>query len=430
MYTPARFIAIDNEKSHLDAIVASLQSLGVACLGIHYDGSALEKKFFGGVRVLLLDLHLLSGAKASDDKAHFGAIAALLEEYIDEDGGPFIVVLWTQHPQQAPELIAFLEERLEVAHARPLTVIPLDKTPYLKLESGEVSDPKKLREALTEQILRNPQINAVLSWETEVHRAAANTLASLIRLVPQDQRTAAAFPGALDTVLSRLAVASVGQNHVATDIRGAINGVLAPVLSDRLHAISGDETAELWKAAVTRHAEQLPELSHAAAGDLNRMLHMESFGVRPDAWGAVLDYPTGWVASARTEELFGTAYNDILRSEFKIKDDEIAACVPVLVRIGAVCDYAQKRAGPIPYAFGIERPVGKLSGLPGSVWVSPRLSSGKDPFLLLASARYVITFPSAAVEALVPRYRIREQLLMELIAKVSAYVARPGIISV
>ena len=58
-----------------------------------------------------------------------------------------------------------------------------------------------LQTAVTKAVSANPQLAALLGWEVDVLAAAAETLASLVGLVPVEQRTSADFSGALDAVL-------------------------------------------------------------------------------------------------------------------------------------------------------------------------------------------------------------------------------------
>lgn len=429
MLGSAKFIAIDNEQSHLAAITGGLQLIGIPCLGIRYDGNALNPEHFAGVRVLLLDLHLISGAAATTEAAHFALIAALLEDNIGAQGGPFIIVLWTQHPQRAADLIAYLEANIQLPHARPLAVIPMDKTQYIQLATGTVDNPANLTTALTEHLVHNPQIKAILTWEAEVNVAAANTLSSIMRLIPPDKISANDISQALDDILSTLAEASAGKHRANSDLRGAINGVLAPILSDRLHAMTGDN--EVWTQAITKVGQKQQSLSNENAGSINTMLHVEVAACPPDTWGAVVRYPDGWARTVKTRNLFGLSYREILSQEFKIAEADMGDCVPVLIRVGAACDYAQNKPGPIPFLFGIERSVPlKKTQFPQSVWVSPRFRIDDRIFEVLTSGRFLVALAKNAVTDLEVRYRFREQILMEIIGKVSTYISRPGKISV
>ncbi len=108
------------------------------------------------------------------------------------------------------------------------------------------------------------------------------------------------------------------------------------------------------------------------------------------------------------------------------------------MRVGAACDHAQNRRGPLNYLFGLEIPAGGqrqpdptgIVRLPASEWTSPRflLAQHAGPFVLAVNSRYPVIVPRSACEAWQPLYRLREQLLTSLIAHAGAYATRPGIV--
>jgi hypothetical protein len=195
-----------------------------------------------------------------------------------------------------------------------------------------------LQTAVTKAVSANPQLAALLGWEVDVLAAAAETLASLVGLVPVEQRTSADFSGALDAVLSRLARESVGLPNVDADHRAAITGALAPILVDRImNRDVPQATKDLWKIAVTRHGDpQLGDASAKEAGQVNRMLHLAlpAFEtVRATDWGAVVAWPLPW----SDEELagrMGLTIGQMLGGQFLVEKNDRGRCRARLVRIG------------------------------------------------------------------------------------------------
>ena len=134
----------------------------------------------------------------------------------------------------------------------------------------------------------------------------------------------------------------------------------------------------------------------------------------------------------------GVTQAQLLGNEFKIGTNDRARCRPRFVRIGAACDYAQNRPGPVPYLFGLEIPcdlhrnpdhTGAVR-LPASEWSSPTLLLDADagPFVLAVNTRYSMSVSPAMTEGWQPVSRLREQLLMHLISHANGYMARPGIV--
>ncbi|MCK7579174.1 MAG: hypothetical protein MZV65_27895 [Chromatiales bacterium] len=314
-------------------------------------------------------------------------------------------------------------------------IITRDAT--INLDDGTVAKPDELRSAVFNAVIENPQIAALLGWESDVLTAAGDTLAELLKLVPAAERVSKSYPSALDTILSRLAREAVGRPNVGINHRIAITTALAPILADRvINQEVAPETAELWKRAVTRYNDNtLQDASREEAGCINRMLHVAIPGsetILPTDWGAVVDVEEViWNSDDQLRQLFDGSRSELLEEEFKIKAADREKCCPCLVRVGAACDYAQKRRGPLTYLFGLEIPADlKRNSPPKAEWISPvmLLNGEGNPFRLHVNARFSLARPASGCEGWTVRYRLREQLLMLLLSHSNGYTARPGIV--
>ena len=445
MFTPPRFVVVDDRPDHLTAILDVFQEIGTPCLGIAYDPEQeFDKQNFEGVRALFLDLHLTDLAVTTDKRRHFAIIAGLLEDNISPAGGPFILVVWTEHEDEVEELRAYLDDAdaidSEKLHARPLAIVGLAKGRFINVNTGEplAGRTDALRTEVEAAVSEKPQLAALLSWEADVQAAAGATLAALVELVPGEKRNGASFAQGLDEILSRLAREAVGQPHVATDPQAAVTSALVPILADRIaHQQASEAALDAWRKALTWGGGG--NLDPAASGKVNRMLHVAvrpSETIHPTDWGAVVEFPDAWWGDDELPKRFGVAPNQFLGDEYKIKPEDRKRCRPRLIRIGAACDYAQNRAGPLTYLFGLEIPMEVERGRkkrkkpPASEWSSPTLVVKLDdgPFILAVNARYPLNVAPADAEAWQPVYRLREQLLMHLISHAGSYLARPGIV--
>jgi hypothetical protein len=196
IFSAPRFVVVDDKEQHLLAIMQAFQRLGSPCMGIHYNPEEeLDSAHFRGVRCLFLDLHLVDGQAGTDNRRHYGLIATILEDNINQSGGPFILVVWTEHKHLRSELRDYLDDNIDPAkpHARPLAVLSLAKEKFINTGDGVVNEPEELRKAVREAIFSNSQLAALLGWETDVLAAAGDTLASLLNLVPQIREQVRSF---------------------------------------------------------------------------------------------------------------------------------------------------------------------------------------------------------------------------------------------
>ena len=445
MFLPPRFVVIDDNREHLKAIQDVFQTLGTSCLGVVFDPErGLEDQRFDGVRGLFLDLHLIDSTVTTDETRHFATIAGILEASIGAASGPFVLVVWTEHVEHVQGLKKYLDESLDgdaLPHARPIAVMGLRKDQFINIATGQTLEHRAeaLRHAVEDTLNEKPQLAALLAWEAAAVAAAGATLSTVIELVPENQRRSTTFASGLDQVLSWLASAAVGQPHVEVDRRAAIATALAPILADRIinQAVS-DADKEIWERAVTGNDKDALDLE--TAGMVNRMLHVAvpaSETIRPTDWGAVVEFPTE-IDDNTIQSLYGVTRGQLFGEEFKISRKDRSRCRPRLVRVGAACDHAQERLGPLVYLFGleiecdIERKSDNIGRLrpPASEWLSPDLllEPNAAPFSLAVNARYSVSVPRTKAEKWQPVYRLREQLIMHLNSHTGSYLTRPGIV--
>ena len=440
MFTLPRFVVLDDNPDHLTAIVHAFQTLGAPCLGVVYDpGGELESGHFRGVRALFMDLHLIESAATTDEVRHYATIVSILEEHISPTGGPFILVVWTEYDHLVGDLKNYLDDSLdrEKPYARPLAIVGLPKRQFVDLDTGQPVDERRangLREAIERTLRGQPQLAALLAWEADVQAAAGATISALVDLVPDHARNSTSFAAGLDEILSRLAREAVGRDHVAGDPRAAITAALAPILADRIVNQEVAEAAvEAWEQAVTWDGAE--RLDPTRAGRVNRMLHVavpSGETIRPTDWGAVVEFPAVWWEDDQFLQRFGVKRRQLLGGEYRIERDDRDRCRPRLIRIGAACDYAQDRPGPLPYLCGLEVPcdVQRRPRPPASEWSSPTLllGPGSGAFILAVNTRYWMSVAPGEAADWRPAYRLREQLLMHLISHASGHMARPGIV--
>ena len=444
MFLPARFVVVDDNPKHLNAIEDVFRKLGTPCLGVVFDPEqGLEDRRFEGVRGLFLDLHLVDSTVTTDEARHFTTIAGILETCISPIGGPFVLVVWTEHEQHVQGLRAYLDESLDRTkpHARPIAIAALSKGRFIDTDSGRTleHEANALRDAVEAALSEKPQLAALVAWEADVVAAAGATVSAVMELVPEAQRRSATFPSGVDEVLSRLAGAAVGQAHVEADPRAAITAALAPILSDTIvNREVPPADMKVWNEAVTWKGRD--PLDPARAGTVNRMLHVAvpmPETIRPTDWGAVVEFPGGLDNNA-LKGLFGVTSGELLGQEFKIGRKDRERCRPRLVRVGAACDHAQNRPGPLLYLFGlefahdIERKTDDTGHvrLPASEWLSPvlLLEPNGEPFFLAVNSRFSVSVPKAEAGKWRSAYRLREQLIMHLISHAGGYLTRPGIV--
>ena len=89
----------------------------------------------------------------------------------------------------------------------------------------------------------------------------------------------------------------------------------------------------------------------------------------------------------------------------------------VLVQSQAACDYAQMRQGPLPFHLGLclTASNARSSGHPAALWTSPCFEFDSDARFLHVNASFQVSLSPTVKVVEKPLFRLREQLLNELI---------------
>ncbi len=433
VFTQGRYVVIDDDEKELRQLVDALHDIGVPCVALRYDDAeGVKHEHLGSVRLLFLDLHLTPGSQPGNIAQPAAVIVGMLEEGIKVAGGPYVIILWTKHEEEKGAFEDYLMARLDPAK-RPLAVLALDKNKYMAPNSGA-----RLSADVAEIVATDPRLKALLHWEKEVLRAASATLSEIGAMVADDDRKPGRFSDRLDEVLSLLAGEAIGRQHAAFDPAGAMNAALMPILADRIvNQQSLPESTQIWNAAATR-IRNAPVPTIEAAARLNTMLHLAfpaTERMTSSSWGAVTLLPDAEQTDNALRARFDQSWNQIICDVLRVERHEDRRDVRLaLIRIGAGCDYAQNRVGPMPFVLGAIMPdkaVGVRTRLSASEFVSPAfLLPGEDvSSRLVFNLRFQISLTASQVNGWEPICRVRESLLMQITYHGANHATRPAIIS-
>ena len=429
MFMSPRVVAIDNDPGDLKALVEGLNLSGIECLAVPFPEGVSSLEHCPNLRVLFADLHLEEDSESSDSNRYFATIGGLIEDPLGPQG-PYFIVLWTKYPKEKDALMNYLEQRLEGV-STPFTVVALDKKNYL--DAQKILDSEKLVTDIMQISTTSPQFFALLDWENHLLTAAGDTVASLLGLVRGAGSTTDRSE-LLSRLLYKLAEAAAGPEHFNNDRFRAVNDALLPVLADRISSLHSGSVNDVWQNAFDP-GEHNQALSKEEVASLNRLIHIahsfeHSLG---NERGAVVALPVRFTANGFSKEF--------AIEEAKAVAEEFFCSSPssgdpkyrwVLVQSQPACDYAFNQPGTLPFYLGLEFPseYERKNGYPrASLWRSPRYEFDGAERLLHISARFPVSLSSYEAIVMAPLYRLREQILENLIQHLHSYGSRLGILS-
>ena len=431
MFGITRIVAFDDNADDLSALVQGLSRIGASCLGVKFNGNVelVSNMPCPHVRVVFMDLNLIPLTPAGYEPSQsFSTVSTLLKKI--DPKGPYILVLWTIHNDQSKKLEEYLNTRMKET-VKPFQVIPLDKDEFLT--PGEEPDVEKLADHIRKLTERLPALNALSQWEEKAFIAAADTVTS-IAITPNASQTSSEQQESVPLLLTRIAIDVAGQENINVSPSRAINRVLVPVLADHVIASTINSNDDLWRS-IFDQVKQPPVIKPRQMAQLNQALHVDlpsgnsTTGLEP---GAVIRLPNK-ILDSLLKPLTSAMTEDTAKAHFHCRNYNEENPAWILVQTQASCDYAQNKTGFVPFYLGLEvskEDIKSKERPPQALWQSPPFAKDGNARILLVSSLFPISLTKEAVQDTTAEYRIREQLLNDLLHRIHTHGSRPGVITI
>jgi hypothetical protein len=472
MFGPIRAVAIDDEPGHLLAITTGLSATGIPCMGYWYDRDthALRPEPDKGglpfLRLVFMDLNLEELGGVPDTANLCGTAMSVLQQIISKNGGPYLLVFWTQVGGKVDAVRTMLYERLE-GIPFPVAVVELAKGQFIGAKPKEKDFKEALREfyselhnnitglgkAVREAVAMNPQLSAVSSWESRAADAAARAVNEVSACAGADVTDATKTGESIQKVLATIAEAASGQKFAIESPARALDIGMLDILVDQFGASVEDSGyQDVVQKAIGDTVKGAVEFRDKTAmhASLNTFFHVdvEIGSAKAGDRGVVIQ------AKPFTKNDLGFRPHDLLTSEFLIpwekfpakKQDAIRglhaefkqAAEFILVELGADCDHAQDTARTRRYLLGLEVPVkffelarfhenNKLRNESLQL-LGPWRINGEIKYVLVSCGRFWAWQDRKPHAQGKVRYRLRASIVNKLLHHYSVWSSRPGII--
>lgn len=454
----SRVAAIDDDEDHLQKIVWGLGKAGFCPIPFFFDDGKLENppdQPLPGLRIVFSDIHMVGGGP-QNEKLHAANIIQCLKKIVSD--GPYVLIFWSQFPDESDRIIKLIQERAREAKLTPpIGYAAIDKKQVFNLAPGNGSDAfdaNKLRDLILEKIKDFKTLAVATSWEDRAARAAARTTDRLFGLV----KASATVTDDWEKLLAFLACEAVGQHEAREGLTVALDAALLPLLEDQLSLI-GNEPApakeDIQRLLDIVSAEGGRECPAAVAtSQLNTSYLIEEFGAsagtRMWARGTVTALGSGFINSGPFVNAFGHGDAALIRQEFATRDldaEEKSATLLHVVELGPECDHVQGKVSTHRYLLALLVPgalIGAFTGVakgskkvPGSpryrndsVMDIGRLSLKTTPlgeWHLLVSCRCFMALAAKTSVDGKAAFRLRRALLEEVAHRYATHARRPGV---
>lgn len=448
-YSLPSIVVVDNDEAELNTIKNAFFAGGIPCLPINYlnepgNESGIDHAVFSdglNPRILVLDLNLTE-MQATNPINLVGPLAEVIKKL--PVTGPYLLCIWSKHDRDVDEVISLLQKRYADDITMPIQYSVISKTELM-------SEPASLKSKVEGLISANPLFDCILTWESRISEAARKTTNALFKLADNTQ-TESSISGCkeqLQKILATIGNEAIGSIHAQKKPSLAMDTGLAPVLEDQLLEILEDELDSKWKAALPELGQRI-ELENDIKAKLNTFFHIEEVDddFPRDHRGVFVKLDMNYIQAnsekfkrrlgrtlkALIHEEFVSSKNNTSNQRAEIRDRLILG----FLEVSAACDHAQKKIKLPKYIMGVLIPEQydehtKFDERPTShdgIYRLPNIIYKNNPYILKFSFKYQIgAQPDDHKWFIEPLFRVREQILSEIIFNSSQYSSRPGIIS-
>jgi len=179
----SRVIVIDDKPEEIIHLIRVLSRHGISVTYLSGGKEELPEKPFSAVRMIFLDL-VLEGVPSQNDKNIISTLINVLSRIVEKDrSGPFILVIWTKHPEK----IEIIQKAL-ISEGYKFFIIDLQKDEFFEINGApKISDEgemfKKIEGKIQNKLQNIGIFDILLLWENIVHSSSVATVNEFSKLI-------------------------------------------------------------------------------------------------------------------------------------------------------------------------------------------------------------------------------------------------------
>jgi len=481
-----RVVVLDDKIEQGLPLVKAFAKKGIACC--YYSGvkKELPEKPFDDLRILALDLNLTDTTDFRNTKA---TLISCIKQIVSTES-KYIALIWSVKDNEFTVGLDALFDN-ELKDIRPITRIILHKIDFFTYTAQEGYQPRKdflprLNKRLTDGLKLNNIIALVIMWENLIHKSAGSIIRKFSGFVEKDGY----FEDNLRHIFYKMAHAQLGKNlrkKKKSDVLKNGLQTFNDAFIDEINSALSKENKnierlnikklgnvyqqtlanDIFKLEWSNFEKYLVYVNNdKISGDLDQFSHIKIqdllnrgansritqlkpfldkyFSISPAINTALLLdlIPSNYLRPGNIYEMPAPTNNKRKRiKEYLNAIDEkggngrfkheITGIKFIKLEISPVCDYAQKKWKCARFIEGIMLPEEKGIRLNKSEYLysgAPLFKIGGKFFRFIFDFRYLKTKRLEYNRK--PYFRIKEELLKDIISKFSVHASRLGVTSV
>lgn len=434
--TGARVIVVDDNEREALPIIKAFSKKGVP--SIFFDGRVrslpTRDDRISGVRLAILDMDLVGGGSPANMAS---ALVNYLERILSPQNGPYIALIWTNHPElrETVERYLFLDQNVPT----PIFTVMLTKAECKTLKG--TFDLAILSRKIKETLVNVSPLLILQGWEGKCFAAATevtNTLADLAIAETDDLNDwRNLWKSQMLRLMYAIAQAALGKSLDRDSVLNGLYSSLNPLHADRMES----RTTRLC-SQLSSNSDEILAFSTGCGvkqkARVNTMLHLSFENLEKFCAGNI--YMFSARKKPRTFPGVGQLLDDLrqrekdAQKEEDSKDEMAGVSKAVFIEVGATCDHAQDNVRIARFIAGLIVPAGNSKRIKkadfiwklGPVFLGTPIAA-KGEYYLYFSARHLVTHDLKQAVKLKAAVRMRGQALIDLQAWFSRQASRPGL---
>jgi len=413
-----RVVVIDDNYNEVEAIIKMLSQQRISVTYFSGKLDELPEQPFPDVRIIFLDV-VLSGLTVGNTTI-VSALMGVLGKIVNKNNGPFVVVLWTKHPDH----IEGLKNALQNEGYKAI-IIDLEKTDFFEKNGSFKSDSyTKLKQRINGKLKEIDIFKIFIHWENVVNDAASRTVNNFSQL--SEFKNKDEWNKNIKSIFNKMAEAWAGKTFDTE--------VSEEIIRNALFTFNGifEDTFE----NLIQSDNSIPEIVFSHENVMSEVVSKINTRLLLDFTGLDRFNPGNIYIEENVEEIL----KDIMDINETQLDDIKNNSIPIFAEITPLCDFLQDKMKLSRIIKGVLLPENTTDNNGTNIWKKIKKSDfvyttpqfyyedKNKLYKLVLDFKYFSSKSLSDIKNKKPIFRLRKDILNEIQIKLSSHISRTGVL--
>jgi len=418
-----RVVIIDDNIKEVEALIKVLSKHRTSITYFTGANNELPDTPFPDVRIVFLDV-VLEGLTGKDTKTIVSTLIGILGKIVDKNNGPFVIVLWTKHPEH----VKGLKKALKTEKYKYI-LIDLEKKDFFDQNGGfKLDSYDSLRNRLNEKIAGIDIFDIFIIWENIMNNSAGITVNDFSQLIKFNDN----WNNDMKNIFYKMAEAWAGKTLKEQNTQKILKNALFTfngIFNDIFEGLIQNEKYSAYQGTFSSN-----NINEKNKGRINIKLLLDFSDLEKFYPGDV--YRINKNAKNSSELLKDILDINKINDEkfFKIKKKSIQ----VFAEVTPLCDFLQEKIKLyrviegfiIPEKYKDEQNIDHYVKIKKAefIYKTPVFTYKNEIYRLILDFKYFSSKTKDELKNFSPIFKLRKELLNDIQIKLSSHINRTGIL--